>query len=660
MIQEPEIRADMKYLKLLAREYPTIAAVSTEIINLRAILCLPKGTEHFISDIHGEYEAFLHMLKNASGVVRDKVDTLFENTVPLNERNALATLIYYPEEKLELLHQEFRDNGRDMTDWYKITLLRLVEVCKLCGSKYTRSKVGKALPPGFEYIINELIHATDIEDKVRYNNEIVRSIIETDRADAFIIAISRLIQRLVINRLHIVGDIFDRGPGPHIIIDALMRYHDVDIQWGNHDILWMGAAAGNDALIATTIINSLKYGNVDTLEDGYGISLSPLVTFAIETYGNDACAKFMPRSVETELSLHDASIMAKMHKAMAVILFKLEGNMIRRNPSFRMENRLLLDQIDFDAQTVNVDGRVYAINDVNFPTIDPADPYRLSGAEAELVDRLRMSFHHSAKLQEHVRFLFSKGSMYLCRNGNLIFHGCVPSTPDGVFTNVELFGETVSGKALFDRSDRLVRHGYFKKWSSTERQHGLDYMWYLWCGPDSPLFGKDKMTTFERYFIDDKAAHVETKNPYFSCAEKEEYALRLLHEFGVDGGESRIINGHVPVKFTKGESPIKANGRVVVIDGGMSKAYQKETGIAGYTLIDHSRGVRLCCHDPFVTVEEAIRNEVDIHSIQEEFVTNKVRKLVADTDVGKQIKRDVEDLKLLLAAYQRGVIKEKG
>lgn len=654
MIAEPEIRADLKYLKLLAREYPTISEVSTEIINLAAILCLPKGTEHFISDIHGEYEAFLHMLKNASGVVRNKIDTLFENTLSIAERDQLATLIYYPEEKLELLHEQ----SADLTDWYRITLPRLVEVCRIAGSKYTRSKVRKALPKGFEYIIDELLHAADNEEKARYNSEIIRSIIDTDRADAFIVAISRLISRLIIDRLHIVGDIFDRGPGAHIILDALETYHDVDVQWGNHDILWMGAAAGNDALIATAITNSLKYGNVDTLEDGYGISLSPLVTFALEVYRNDPCERFMPRAVDSALDFHDASVIARMHKAMAVILFKLEADIIRRNPQFRMDARNLLHRIDFAARTVDVGGTVYALADANLPTVDPADPYALTDKERELVQKLRVAFHHSQKLQSHVRFLFARGGMYLCCNGNLLFHGCVPTNGDGTFTEADVFGERVSGKAYFDCADRMVRHGYFKRWSCAERRRGLDFMWYLWCGPDSPVFGKDRMTTFERYFIADKSAHVERMNPYFTFAEDETFAVKLLREFGVEGSGSRVVNGHVPVKIKKGESPLKANGRIVVIDGGMSKAYQKETGIAGYTLIDHSKGVRLCCHDPFVTVQAAIAREVDIHSTQQEFVTYKQRKLVAHTDVGKELAARVGDLKLLLAAYQRGVLKE--
>ena len=642
---------------LLAREYPDIAAVSTEIVNLSAILCLPKGTEHFISDIHGEYESFLHILKNASGVVGAKIDQLFENTVPLSERNQLATLIYYPEEKLDLIHKKYASQ-EELQEWYKITLLRLVEVCRLCASKYTRSKVRKALPQGFEYIIDELLHAADNEEKLRYNHEIIRSIIEIERADAFIVAISKLISRLVIDRLHIVGDIFDRGPGACIILDALEQYHTVDVQWGNHDIVWMGAAAGSDALIATTIINSLKYGHVDALEDGYGITLRPLLTYALEVYGDDPCEAFLPRASEAVLSTHDAAVIAKMHKAMAIILFKLEGQIIKRNPEYGMGKRNLLETVDKEAGTVTVEGKVWPLADKNFPTLDPKHPYDLTPGEHDVVEKLRTAFDHAAHLQRHVRFLFSHGSMYLTCNDNLLFHGCVPMEKDGSFTEVLVDGERVSGKKYFDRADRMVRHAYFKKWGDAVRKRGLDFMWYLWCGPDSPLFGKDKMTTFERYFIKDKATHTELKNPYFTYAEDETFAIRLLREFGLESAGARVVNGHVPVKIRKGESPLKANGRIVVIDGGMSKAYQKETGIAGYTLIDHSRGVRLSCHDPFVTVQEAIVKEVDIHSTQEEFVTHRTRKLVADTDVGKEIAARIVDLKRLLTAYQRGVIKE--
>ena len=650
-----EQRTDMKYLKLLAREYPTIAEVSTEIINLRAILCLPKGTEHFISDIHGEYEAFLHMLKNASGVVRVKVDTLFENSVTEAERNMLATLIYYPEEKLDQLHK----TGVINAEWYKITLRRLVEVARLSASKYTRSKVRKALPQGFEYIIDELLHAIETEDKLRYNNELIRTIIETEQADTMIVALSNLIQRLVIDRLHIVGDIFDRGPGAHIILNRLLNYHNVDVQWGNHDVLWMGAAAGSRTMIATTIINSLKYGNVDSIEDGYGISLSPLVTFAMQTYVDDPCTRFLPREVGG--AGHDnPDLIAKMHKAMAVILFKLEGQIIARNPDYHMEHRAMLHRIDYEHGTVTLaNGETHPMTDTQFPTVLPSDPYTLSEAENELMEKLRTAFHHSARLQEHVRFLFSHGSMYLVCNGNLLFHGCVPANEDGSFASAIIEGKPYAGKALFDCADAMVRKGFFARWGSEERQRGLDFYWYMWCGANSPLFGKDQMTTFERYFIADKATHEEHKNPYFKLAEHEDFAVKILNEFGLsDDPDSHIINGHVPVKIKKGESPIKANGRIFVIDGGMSKAYQSTTGIAGYTLIYNSERMALSCHDPFVTVSEAIRSEVDIHSTQQIVYTPARRKRVADTDVGKTLIERIADLEQLLAAYRSGTIKQ--
>ena len=652
---ESDVRANRKYLTLLAHEYPTVAAVSTEIINLKAILRLPKGTEHFISDIHGEYAAFLHMLKNASGVVRQKIDLLFEDRVPLAERNTLATLSYYPEEKLDRIHAR----GGDLDEWYRITLQRLVEVCRLSASKYTRSKVRKALPNGFEYIIDELLHAADTADKARYNSEIIRSIVDTGRADAFIIAISKLIQRLVIDRLHLVGDIFDRGPGAHIVLDALTTYHDLDVQWGNHDILWMGAAAGSNALIATAIINSLKYGNIDTIEDGYGISLSPLVTFALETYADDPCERFLPRVLGGEMSAHDSAVLAKMHKAMAVILFKLEGAVIRRNPEYGMEARRLLDKIDYEKGTITIGDETFPLTDTRFPTVLPSDPFLLSEGENELVQRLRSAFHHSGKLQEHVKFLFRRGGLYLLANGNLLFHGCVPVNEDGSFAKVRIFGEEFSGKALFDKADEVSRQGYASRWGSAQRERGLDFMYYLWCGPYSPLFGKDRMTTFERYFIADKRTHVEHKNPYFTFAEQEPFACRVLAEFGLTGRDARIVNGHVPVKIKKGESPIKANGRIIVIDGGMSRAYQPETGAAGYTLIFNSQSLRLCCHEPFVTVEEAVENEMDIHSTQEVVATRSQRMLVADTDAGSSISERIADLEMLLSAYQLGILKER-
>ncbi len=648
---------ELKYLRLLAERFPTVAAVSTEIINLSAILCLPKGTEHMISDIHGEYGAFLHMLKNASGVVREKIDNLFRDSVPAAERDQLATLIYYPREKLELVHE----SEPDMDAWYERTLPRLVEVCRYSAAKYTRSKVRKALPKGFEYIIDELLHAADTDSKQRYQKTIMETIVGIGRADAFIVAVCELISRLTIDRLHIVGDIYDRGPGAHIVMDALEHYHDVDFQWGNHDMLWMGAAAGCDALIATAIINSLKYGNIDTLEEGYGISLSPLVAFALSAYRDDPCLRFMPKILDADNAggPQDPDVAAKVHKAMAVILFKLEGDIIRRNPQFGMDGRLLMDKVDFEQGTVAIGGQVWALADTSFPTVLPSDPFALSVTEQDIVSKLRRAFLHSGKLQEHVRFLLSRGGMYLCCNQLLLFHGCVPVDEQGAFIPVSMPGGMFAGRAYLDEADALVRKAFAPEHARTaERQQALDFMYYLWCGPNSPLFGKDQMTTFERYFIADKGAHTEHKSTYFKFAEEGWFADRLFSEFGLDPARAHVVNGHVPVKIKKGESPVKAGGKLLVIDGGMSKAYQSETGIAGYTLIYSSNELALSCHDPFVTVEEAVRNEVDIHSTQTVVESFDRRMLVADTDRGAELKEQIRDLKRLLDAYRDGRIKE--
>ncbi len=645
---------ELKYLNLLAHEYPTIERVSTEIINLEAILCLPKPTEHFISDIHGEYPAFQHMLRNASGVVREKVEILFEDIVPKKERDMLATLIYYPKEKLELLKEQ-----RELTDeWYLTTLHRLVEVCKLSASKYTRSKVRAALPPNFEYIIVELLNASEDRMKIQYNDEIFRAIIETEQADAFIIELSKLIQRLVIDHLHIIGDIYDRGPGAPQIMDTLAHYHHVDISWGNHDVLWMGAAAGGRALIATAIINSLKYGNIDTVETGYGISLRPLMSFALDVYGNDPCERFMPTLLDKKMNAHNAEVIAKMHKAMAVILFKIEDKIIRQYPEFQMEDRLLLRAVNLKDGTVEIRGKRYPMLDTNFPTMLGDDPCKLTDEEEKLINQLRFSFHHSEKLQEHTRFLYSKGSMYLRCNGNVMFHGCIPTDDQGNFKEVEIDGRKYSGKKYLDMVDMIARDAYFAKWGSPERNRGIDYMWYFWCGPNSPLFGKDRMTTFERYFVEDPGTHVETKDPYFRYVEEESFATKILDEFGMNHiPQARVINGHVPVIIKKGESPVKANGKVIVIDGGMSKAYQPKTGIAGYTLIFSSNELALSCHEPFVPVEEAVRSEVDIHSTTQVVYKPPQRLRVANSDVGEELKAKISDLKKLLRAYRDGTIK---
>ena len=646
---------EYKFLKSLSNQYPTIAAASTEIINLQAILNLPKGTEHFLTDIHGEYEQFCHVLKNGSGSVRRKIDEEFGNTLSEKDKKSLATLIYYPREKLELILQT-EDN---IEDWYKITLHRLVQITKRVSSKYTRSKVRKALPKDFAYIIEELItEKAEIHDKEAYYNEIIHTIIKIGRAPEFIIALSNLIQRLVIDHLHIVGDIYDRGPGPHIIMDTLKQYHSVDVQWGNHDIVWMGAAAGSLACIANVIRMSARYGNLDTLEEGYGINLIPLATFALDTYRNVNCDAFSIK-YNTDYNTKDLSLDMKMHKAISMIQFKLEGQIIRRRPEFGMENRLLLDKIDYEKKTVVVDGVAYPIKDTEFPTVDPADPYRLTPEEEVVIDRLRHAFVHCEKLQNHVRFLFAKGSMYKIYNSNLLYHGCVPVDEDGNFQSVNIYGKKYSGRKLYDVLDEYARKGFYSNQDAGEKLKGQDILWYIWTGPYSPVFGKDKMTTFERYFIEDKTAHKEVKNAYYRLLEEESWINRILEEFGLDKDKSRIINGHVPVEIKRGETPIKCGGKLLIIDGGFSKAYQEKTGIAGYTLVANSYGMRLVSHEPFTSAEEAVRNESDIFSDTINVETYRERHRVADTDIGVSLQESIYHLEQLLKAYQLGILIEK-
>ncbi len=646
---------EYKFLKSLSNQYPTIAAASTEIINLQAILNLPKGTEHFLTDIHGEYEQFCHVLKNGSGSVRRKIDEEFGNTLSEKDKKSLATLIYYPREKLELILQT-EDN---IEDWYKITLHRLVQITKRVSSKYTRSKVRKALPKDFAYIIEELItEKAEIHDKEAYYNEIIHTIIKIGRAPEFIIALSNLIQRLVIDHLHIVGDIYDRGPGPHIIMDTLKQYHSVDVQWGNHDIVWMGAAAGSLACIANVIRMSARYGNLDTLEEGYGINLIPLATFALDTYRNVNCDAFSIK-YNTDYNTKDLSLDMKMHKAISMIQFKLEGQIIRRRPEFGMENRLLLDKIDYEKKTVVVDGVAYPIKDTEFPTVDPADPYRLTPEEEVVIDRLRHAFVHCEKLQNHVRFLFAKGSMYKIYNSNLLYHGCVPVDEDGNFQSVNIYGKKYSGRKLYDVLDEYARKGFYSNQDAGEKLKGQDILWYIWTGPYSPVFGKDKMTTFERYFIEDKTTHKEVKNAYYRLLEEESFINRILEEFGLDKDKSRIINGHVPVEIKRGETPIKCGGKLLIIDGGFSKAYQEKTGIAGYTLVANSYGMRLVSHEPFTSAEEAVRNESDIFSDTINVETYRERHRVADTDIGVSLQESIYHLEQLLKAYQLGILIEK-
>ena len=646
---------ELRYLKLLSNTFPTISDACTEIINLQAILNLPKGTEHFLTDVHGEYEAFNHVLKNASGVIKRKVNDILGNVLKESEKKDLCTLIYYPEQKLELVLRE----EEELDDWFRITLCRLIEICKTVSSKYTRSKVRKTLPKDFAYIIEELLNEQENRpNKQDYFNGILDTIISIGSAKDFIIAICNVIQRLTVDRLHIVGDIYDRGPGAHIIMESLTKYKSLDIQWGNHDILWMGAAAGCESSIANVIRISTRYANLETLEDGYGINLLPLATFAMDVYKNDPCKSFKPKITDENYKEKDLKLMAQMHKAISIIQFKLEGEIIKRRPSFNMEHRLLLDKINFEKGTVTIDGKEYALNDTNFPTVDPKNPYKLSPEEKELVKRLKSSFLSSEKLQKHTRYLFSKGSLYLTCNSNLLYHACIPLNKKGQFRVCKIAGKEYYGKAYLDMADRMAREGYFSKGNNEKDLYALDYLWYLWCGEDSPLFGKSKMATFERYFIDDKSTHKEPKDPYFQFRDKEETCIMILKEFGLTSNESHIINGHVPVKVVQGESPIKANGKLLVIDGGFSKAYQRETGLAGYTLIFNSYGLQLVSHEPFESTQKAIEEGKDILSSSRILETTKNRKRVRDTDIGKELITQINDLEKLLTAYRKGLIKE--
>lgn len=652
------VSSDLRYLQLLSRSFPTIAEASTEIINLEAILNLPKGTEHFLSDIHGESQAFSHVLRNASGAIKRKVNEIFNNTMRDAEKKELCTLIYYPEEKLVLVKSE----EKDINDWYMITLNQLVKVCRNVSSKYTRSKVRKALPLEFSYIIQELLHESLAEpNKSAYVDQIIRTIISTGRADDFIIAICYVIQRLTIDQLHIIGDIFDRGPGAHIIMDTLCDYHNLDIQWGNHDILWMGAAAGNLGSIANVIRMSLRYGNLGTLEDGYGINLLPLATFAMYAYADDPCSLFMP-TLNTEEHPYDEKtirLIAQMNKAISIIQYKLEGQIIRRRPDFEMDDRLLLHQIDLQNGTVTIDGKTYELKDTNWPTLDPQHPYDLSADEKELMTRIQRSFAGSEKLRKHMQCLFRNGSLYKISNSNLLFHASVPMNADGTLKEVNINGELFKGRQLMDKVDQLIRAAYFDPENTPDKLFALDYIWYLWCGKDSPLFNKSKMATFERCFIADKGIHYEEKGAYYTLRENEAICDYVLDEFGVVGEHRHIINGHVPVRSIKGENPIKANGKLLVIDGGFSKAYHSETGIAGYTLVYHSRGFQLVQHEPFESTTKAIEEGSDIRSTTIVVELNSHRQMVKDTDKGELLRQQIHDLSNLLYAYRNGLIQEK-
>ncbi len=648
-------KEELRYLQRLSELYPTIGKASTEIINLQSILNLPKGTEHFMSDLHGEYEAFSHVLRNGSGAVRKKIDDVFGHTLSNNDKRSLATLIYYPREKMELV----KKTETDMENWYTITLYRLIEVCKTTASKYTRSKVRKALPADYAYVIEELItEKAEVLDKEAYYDSIVNTIIQIGGAEKFIIALAELIQRLVVDHLHILGDIYDRGPGPHFIMDRLMEYHSLDIQWGNHDVVWMGAAAGEPACIATVLRNSIRYGNLDILEDGYGINMIPLATFAMEVYGEDPCEIFELKGGSSYNAL-EKELGRKMHKAIAVMQFKLEGQLIRRNPEFHMEDRCLLHRIHPETGTITMpDGNEYKMLDCAFPTIDWEDPYALSEGEQDVMDRLSQAFRNCEKLQNHIRLLLDRGGLYKVYNGNLLFHGSIPLNEDGTFKEVEIYGETFRGKELYDVLEAYVRRAFYAV-DRAERSRGGDILWYIWAGPNSPLFGKDKMTTFERYFIAEKEIHKEKKNAYYRLLENEEVVDSMLREFGLDPAAGHIINGHVPVHQIEGESPVKCGGKVIVIDGGFSKAYRKVTGIAGYTLIYSSYGLILSAHEPFTSAEAAVSQETDIVSNRVAVRYAARRQLVGDTDNGRALKERIEELKELLDAYRKGIIKEK-
>ncbi len=646
---------ELKYLNLLSQKFPTIQAACTEIINLESILNLPKGTEHFLTDIHGEYETFSHVLRNASGMVRRKIDKVYQYTLSEKDKNQLATLIYYPEEKLELIENEVED----LDNWYSITLRRLMEVARVAADKFTHSKIRKAMPPDFAYVMDELLDEHNAKKEL-YFDSIIRSIIKVDRANYFIIAVSKFIKRLLIDRLHIIGDIFDRGPYADKVMDLIQSHHSVDIQWGNHDIVWMAAATGIKASISTVIRISARYNNLSTLEDAYGINLMPLVTFAMKAYANDPCNEFVPVNTPKEnLASTHIKLVSKMHKAIAILELKLKGEIIKRNPELGMDDRLLLNDINYEEGTINIDGKTYVLKDKLFPTIDPKNPYKLTKEEELLAEKLRFSFLNCDKLQRHVKTLFTLGSTYLAYNSNLLYHGCIPLDEKGQFKEVPLHGVKYSGKALCDQYDKICRRAYLNREKRNRDLKDQDYMWSMWSAPYSPLFGKSKMTTFERYFIEDKATHKEEGNMYFKLRDDKDTCCRILEEFGLDPEVSHIINGHVPVKVVKGENPVKADGKLFVIDGGMSRPYQKVTGIAGYTLIYDSYNLILAEHAPFESKRKAIEDEYDIVSIRNMIEHANVRIRVGDTDIGVTLKQQIDDLNRLLGAYRKGLVKVK-
>ena len=654
-----------RYLRILSDKFPNADAVVTELINLYAILSLPKGTEHFVSDLHGASNAFIHMIKNASGVIRRKVDDIYGNTITEQEKRALCALIYYPDERIRWVQQHGLNEEAlplpnvSIDEWYARRIHQILNITRGVSVKYTRSKVRKMLPKNFAYIIEELLYESSIEnDRSRYFNAIVDGIISTGRAEQLLIAMSYLIHNLAIDTWHIVGDIFDRGPGASKILEVLSTVRDYDIQWGNHDIAWMGAFAGNWAMIATVLRVSIRYANIETLEEGYGINLLPLANFAMETYGNDPCTVFQTKDFENNPRLtRSAQLMAKMHKAISIIQFKLEGQTILRHPEYQMNDRLFLDKIDYQAGTIRIGSQIYPITDTFLPTITPDDPYTLSQEEHELMEQLERSFRKSDKIQKHLRMLYQHGSLFLVRNGFLLYHAAIPLNEDGTFMEVDACGQRLKGKALMQRIDHVVRQAYFGK--GQEKADALDYMLYLWCGYGSPLYHKDKMSTFERYFIGVPELEYERKGAYYTLADQREVCEMILREFGLDPEDGRIINGHIPVRTIKGETPMRADGKRFVIDGGFSKPYQEKTGISGYTLIYNSHGIQLVEHEKFESREQAALSGLDIHSrVQLEDFTHQ-RILVSDTDRGRELTRQVDDLKHLLQAYQRGFIKER-
>ncbi len=653
-----KIQSDLRILELLSKNFPNVDAASQEIINLRAILNLPKGTEHFLADLHGEYEAFTHIMKNASGRIRQKVDDLFENQLSETQINDLCTLIYYPEQKLEIV----KANNHNINEFYRITLYQLVLVLQVISSKYTRSRVRKALPQGFAYIIEELLHESpEDRDKHAYFQAIIESIVETGQTDRFITAMCNVIQQLSIDELHILGDVFDRGPGAHIIMERLMHMPNFDIQWGNHDVLWMGAAAGNTCCIANVLRLSLRFGNLATLEDGYGINLLPLATFAMETYSDDPCTLFQPQIYKEDGSNDRKTqrLVAQMHKAISIIQFKLEAQMIMHHPEWHLQDRQVINFINKEQGTVTLDGKTYSLQDTLLPTVDPATPYALSREERLLIKRIQHSFLNSEKLQAHIHCLLRHGSMYRVYNGNLLFHASVPLNADGSLKTISLPQGEFCGKEMMEQIEAIIRAAFNKELPAKEQKQATDYFWYLWCGPDSPFFDKEKMTTFERYFIKEKETHTEPKGYYYELRNNPDVVDSILDAFGVEGKQRHIINGHVPVHVAKGESPIRAGGKLMVIDGGFAKPYHVTTGIAGYTLVYHSRGFELIQHEPFTSAKDAIRKGTDIASSRQLVELSGHRLRVGDTDMGKKVRAQIDELNELLYAYRHGILKER-